>query len=117
MKPDWPFINEEEDKEEQDGAWSKIADVPIRYHVYYRMLDGDQEGRAPSDDGFDPKTESNFKSLLRSPNREVYTTHLISDFVFEILYIANIVKNYQVVLFCCHIMYKKVCFERRPGLS
>ena len=71
MKPDWPFIDEEEDNNEQDGVWSRIADVPIRYHIYFRMLDGDPEGRAPLDDGFDHKAESNFKALLRSPNSEV----------------------------------------------
>jgi len=75
MKPDWPFIDEEKKEDEQDGGWSKIADVPIRYHIYYRMLDGDPEGRTPSDKDFDYKAESNFKALLRSPNQEIIIRH------------------------------------------
>ena len=76
MKPDWPFIDEEEESDNggnQSGAWSKIDDVPIRYHINFRILDGDPEGRAPGEDGFDQKADSNFKALLSSPNREVFT--------------------------------------------
>ena len=31
--------------EDKDVAWSKIPDLPMRYHINYQLLDGDDNGR------------------------------------------------------------------------
>ena len=31
--------------EDKEAAWSKIPNIPMRYHVYFQLLDGDEAGR------------------------------------------------------------------------
>lgn len=65
MNPDWPFIpvNTEEDESEEAAAAS-IPNMPIRYHFYYRLLDGDDEGRPAKEENGDINSE--FKYLSTS---------------------------------------------------
>ena len=51
MNPDWPFMapsendgdNDDGEGEDEDGV--VLPDIPFRYHFFYRLLDGDSEGR------------------------------------------------------------------------
>ena len=53
MNPHWPYLPvkpekpEDEDKEKKREAWDGIVDMPLRYHFYFRILDGDNRGRSP----------------------------------------------------------------------
>ena len=82
INPDWHGIvpvNENDKEKSKEEQWSKIPDIPMRYHFFYRILDGDTLGRPPkTDDGriakeddFDFKVSSCFEGLLRSPHKEV----------------------------------------------
>ena len=84
INPDWPYTPVEE-KKDADEMWSKMPDVPIRYHFYYRILDGDECGRPAKikytqDDGveveilnprFNHKEKSCLQSLCESEHSEV----------------------------------------------
>lgn len=80
VNPDWPYIPVEKE-EEAEKEWSCVPDIPIRYHFFYRILDGDQEGRAPYfgtstgvefvNEAFDAQSSSCFKMLLQSSHKEV----------------------------------------------
>ena len=82
INPDWHGIvpvNENDKEKSKEEQWSKIPDIPMRYHFFYRILDGDRLGRSPkTDDGriakdedFDFKGRSCFEGLLRSPHKGV----------------------------------------------
>lgn len=80
MNPDWPFIpvNTEEDESEEAAAAS-IPNMPIRYHFYYRLLDGDDEGRPAKEENGDINSEFKYLStsclqlIANSCSKEVET--------------------------------------------
>lgn len=47
MDPDWPFIPKNDDDKREYAAY--MPNMPIRYHFYYQVLDGDDQGRPPTD--------------------------------------------------------------------
>ena len=73
----------------QDGqcketAWSSVPDVPIRYHFYFRLLDGDDQGRPgrienkdtgkwETNEEFDWSSQSALTLLTNSPHCQVCT--------------------------------------------
>jgi len=44
INPDFPYVPVQPG-EHHEAAWSKIPNLPMRYHVYYQILDGDDKGR------------------------------------------------------------------------
>ena len=74
-----------DEKKDAEEMWSKMPDVPIRYHFYYRILDGDERGRpakikSVEDSGeekeipnpyFNHKQKSCLQSLCESEHSEV----------------------------------------------
>ncbi|XP_065068722.1 uncharacterized protein LOC135694011 isoform X2 [Rhopilema esculentum] len=87
MSPDWPFIPISKDEVSEEVAWSKVPDIPIRYHVFYQILDGDFDGRPAKlkrehggfieNEKFDHKSDSCFKCLVNSPHKDVIIRHPI----------------------------------------
>ena len=77
INPEFPFIPKDPNENNEEDPWSKIPNVPQRYHVFYRLLDGDSNGRpARNQDGtenlqFDHKSPSGLYSIAHSPFREV----------------------------------------------
>ena len=47
VNPDFPFIVQDpEQKKEEKEAWSKMGStLPVRYHFYFQLLDGDDQGK------------------------------------------------------------------------
>eukprot|EP00794_Sanderia_malayensis_P020476 gene20476-22492_t len=74
VSPDWPYIPVEMPGEEE-SEWSTVPDVPIRYHFFYRILDGDDEGRPAYHKNFNYRSDSCFKLLLQSPHKETIMHH------------------------------------------
>jgi len=63
MNPDWPFIPTNKDDEETgENPYSSFPNTPVRYHFYYSLLDGDDEGR----DAHDEQGKINEKFNLKS---------------------------------------------------
>jgi len=60
MNSDWPFIKDGE--EEGDDYSSCIPNVPVRYHFFYRMLDGDDYGQSPKTEDGTPNEEFRYSS-------------------------------------------------------
>ena len=77
MNPDWPFIPvNKADKEAEESEWSDIPNVPIRYHFYYRMLDGDDNGRQAKknnivNEDFNHRSKSCLQLIAESSSKEV----------------------------------------------
>jgi len=46
VNPNFPFIVQDpEQKDNEEEAWSKMSTLPLRYHFYFQILDGDNEGK------------------------------------------------------------------------
>ena len=47
VNPDFPFIVQDpEQKTQEKEAWSKMGStLPLRYHFYFQLLDGDDQGK------------------------------------------------------------------------
>lgn len=73
LNPDWPFTPYK-DGEEKEEAWARMPDISMRYHFYYRLLDGDQSAEPAQIGG---KENNDFKHsqlsclqlLANSPHR------------------------------------------------
>ena len=79
-----------EEKKDAEKMWNKVPDIPVRYHFYYRILDGDQHGRPARiklrrDDGreseepnphFNDKEKSCLQSLCESKHNKVSLWHI-----------------------------------------
>ena len=78
INSDWPYIPVK-NKDEADKEWHSVPDIPIRYHFYYRILDGDDEGRAPKipdtnglrDENFQYRSTSCLQELCQSTHKKV----------------------------------------------
>ena len=75
VNADWPYIPVREG-ERQEEAWSKIQDMPLRYHFYYRLLDGDLNSEPAKNDGvpnpdFDHTMPSCLQLLAKSTHSKV----------------------------------------------
>ena len=70
INPDWPYIPVE-DEEVKESQWRKIPDLPIRYHFFYQLLDGDDEGRSPDNPDFNHKSSTCLRALCKSDHGEV----------------------------------------------
>ena len=71
INPDFPYTPCDPDAESNEiagGAWSKLPNVkPQRYHINYKILDGDQYGRSEKELTFDIKAHSGFYDVTSSP--------------------------------------------------
>ena len=85
INPDFPYVPVQPG-EEEEMAWSKIPDLPMRYHVYYRLLDGDVNGRPARTQNvktgqyevnpqFDHKTLSGLSFIVNSPFKSDMVLH------------------------------------------
>ena len=81
INPDWPYIPVE-DENEMESEWRKVPDIPVRYHFFYRILDGDDEGRPPKiydedlkkeveNEKFNHRSTSCLQALCESGHSEV----------------------------------------------
>lgn len=95
INPEFPFIPNNPDEKAED-SWSKIPNKPQRYHVYYRLLDGDQNGRSPyKQDGtvnpdFDHRSHSGLFSIAHSPFSQVHMCFIIS-----VILCSHLFKSYR----------------------
>lgn len=71
IDPEFPFtpIDPKAKRSEiAGGAWSKLPNVkPQRYHINYKMLDGDQYGRSEKEPNFDFNSHSGLYDVAQSP--------------------------------------------------
>ena len=77
INKEFPFTPKRPDDGPND-AWSKLPDVkPQRFHIFYRLLDGDSSGRpAKHPDGsinpdFQHRSQSGLCSVVHGPFKEV----------------------------------------------
>ena len=54
------------EKKDAEKMWNKMPDVPIRYHFYYRILDGDECGR-PAKIKITDEERDNEEREIRNP--------------------------------------------------
>ncbi|XP_012561832.2 uncharacterized protein LOC101240293 isoform X1 [Hydra vulgaris] len=71
INPDFPYIiRDEQQKKKEEEAWSKMPQLPLRFNFFFRILDGDSEGRPAkifknsNDQGL---INPDFKHLTKSP--------------------------------------------------
>ena len=79
MNPDWPFMPIPEEEKEEDSEGIVLPNIPFRYHFYYRLLDGDDEGQPAkkADGSKNPefnlnKTKSCLQLLAENSTSEVH---------------------------------------------
>lgn len=75
INPDWPMLPSDYE-EMYEKEWHRIPDIPLRYHFFYRILDGDNFGRAPSHDGFNHRSISCLHAICESDHNKVISFRL-----------------------------------------
>ena len=70
ISPDWPNLPKDQEEEYQK-AWYRVPDIPVRYHFYYNILDGDNHGKAPWDPGFNHRQLSCLQAICLSNHKKV----------------------------------------------
>eukprot|EP00794_Sanderia_malayensis_P018139 gene18139-19949_t len=65
INPDWPMLPEDK-KEEHEKEWYRVPEIPIRYHFFYQILDGDENGKHPSDGDFNHRSTSCLQAICQS---------------------------------------------------
>lgn len=79
VNADWPYVPVKSGQRKEE-AWSKIPDMPLRYHFYYRLLDGDQKSEPAKINNemnpeFDHWSPSCLQLLADSPHGEDAISH------------------------------------------
>lgn len=85
INPDFPYVPVPPG-EETEAAWSKIPDMPMRYHIYYLLLDGDDNGRPAKikdvktgkfvkNKDFNQSTKSALQQIAESPYNDDIIVH------------------------------------------
>lgn len=74
VNPDWPFLHEGK-KEKGDQFTSCIPNVPVRYHFFYRILDGDDCGRPPSFASFNRSAKTCLQLLAENHSNQEAINH------------------------------------------
>ena len=75
VRPDWRHLPKYKDdyssqmKKDIELAWSSEPSDPITYQFYYKILDGDDYGRGPTDVSFNWKSKSCLFLIANSANK------------------------------------------------
>lgn len=86
MDPCCPFIKKyaAENEEDEDVLFSNdIPNVPVRYHFFYQILDGDDRGQSPytednlPNENFNYSAKSCLQLLAESSTKEVFLFYFI----------------------------------------
>ena len=70
ISPDWPNMPENE-QDTYLNEWHRVPDIPVRYHFYYQVLDGDNYGRGPFDQSFNHRDLSCLQAICLSGHNKV----------------------------------------------
>ena len=79
IDPEFPYVPRNEDKlnSKENDAWSTLPNVkPQRYNAIYKLLDGDQYGRAKHEPHFDFHAHSGLYDIAHSPFSDVSISKL-----------------------------------------
>ncbi|XP_065070514.1 uncharacterized protein LOC135695372 [Rhopilema esculentum] len=74
ISPDWPNMPENE-QDTYLNEWHRVPDIPVRYHFYYQVLDGDNYGRGPFDQGFNHRDLSCLQAICLSGHNKNAIKH------------------------------------------
>ena len=104
INPHWPYLpvndkNTSEDDDHIERAWTSVPDDPLNYDFFYHVLEGDNNGREPKNNGlknekFNAKSKSCLRHLTECSNKvlKCYFVKLAVTYYYKQL---NIIINTQ----------------------